>query len=232
MPLDPETIRRIAQQTVVLRPPRQALATFGVTSILYYLVTEPIYSDLLEGAPQETVVRQGRVTAARPQIVTPYYLLNLFRGFEHGTEFADYLVEQYGSNAPGLMYSYQNDLEETSIVSDPLPAVAARLSDDLEERGQQLAAVIRGVDHFWDVSLMKFIYELTASSVHRNVTDLAQGGLLGMEGSVPRAARARIEELFAAVSRGETHPSELKEELDRWGVFREYEDRFLDLFRR
>ena len=53
-----------------------------------------------------------------------------------------------------------------------------------------------------------------------------------MDRGLPRAARARIDELFGGVARGEVKPSDLKAELDRWGAFREYEDRFLDLFRR
>ena len=231
MPIDPETIRQVAESTAVLRPPRQALATFGTTAISYYLVTEPVYAELV-GQTQETVVRHGRVTAERPQIVTPHYLLSLFRGFEHGDEYASYLAETYGPNSPGLMYSYRNELQETSIVSDPLSVVAQRLMDDLEKQGERLAAVIRGVDYLWDVSLMKFIFELTASSLGSNVAELARSGLLDMEGGLPRAARMRIEALFAAVMRGETNPNELKGELDRWGVFKEYEDRFLDLFRR
>lgn len=231
MPLDPETIRQAAERTAVLRAPKQTLATFGITSISYYLVTEPVYADLVEG-PSETVVRHGKMTAERPQIVTPFYLLNLFRGFEHGEEFAEFLADAYGRSSPGLMYSYKNELEDTSIVSDPIATVAGRLADELEETGQNLAAVIQGVDHLWDISLMKFMYELTASSLGRNVSELAQGGLLGMDRGLPRAARARIDELFAGVARGEVNPSILKAELDRWGVFREYEDRFLDLFRR
>lgn len=231
MPLDPETIRQVAEQTQVLRPPRQSLATFGTTAIAYYLVTEPIYGELM-GETRETVVRHGRVTAERPQIVTPFYLLSLFHGFEHGEEFAAHLMQSYGANSPGLMYSYRNQLEETSIVSDPLATVAQRLAEDLERQGQNLAAVIRGVDHLWDVSLMKFVFELTVSSLGRNVAELAHSGLWGMEGGLPKAARARIEELFSGVARGQVNPTELKAELDRWGVFKEYEDRFLNLFRR
>ena len=49
---------------------------------------------------------------------------------------------------------------------------------------------------------------------------------------VPREARLRIEELFRFVQKGELSPSDLKLEIDRWGLFREYEDRFLGLFRR
>lgn len=231
MPLDPDTIRQVAEQTKVLRAPRQALATFGITSVSYYMVTEPVYDELL-GETHETVVRRGKVTAERPQIVTPFYLLNLFRGFEHGEEYANFLASMYGTDSPGLMYSYRNDLEETSIVSDPVETVAARLAEGLEQEGENMAAVIRGVDHLWDVSLMRFMFELTVSSLGQNVSELAQGGLLGMERGLPRAARARIEELFAGVARGDVNPTELKHELDRWGVFKEYEDRFLDMFRR
>jgi hypothetical protein len=42
----------------------------------------------------------------------------------------------------------------------------------------------------------------------------------------------RIDELFRRVSRGELEPRELKEELDRWGLFEEYEDRFLAIFKK
>jgi proteasome assembly chaperone (PAC2) family protein len=45
------------------------------------------------------------------------------------------------------------------------------------------------------------------------------------------SARARVEELFAAAARDRSKAFELKQELDRFGLFREYEDRFLDLFK-
>lgn len=231
MPVDPEDISLAARQTEVLRPPQQALATFGQTTIAYYLLSKPVYADILPSG-EETVIRQGTVKAERPQIITPYYLMSLFRGFEHGEEYARHLLQEHGPNSPGLMYSYRNELQETSVVSDPLPTVAGRLVADLEERSQHLAAVIRGVDHLWDISLMKFIYELTASSLGQNLRELGHRGLLGSERGLPRAARAKLEEMFAAVAQGELAAQDLKAELDRWGVFSEYEDRFLSLFRR
>lgn len=48
--------------------------------------------------------------------------------------------------------------------------------------------------------------------------------------SIPGEARQRIEYLFAAADKDISKAGELKEELDRWGLFQEYEDRFLDLF--
>ncbi|MBI2955454.1 MAG: hypothetical protein HYY30_14160 [Chloroflexi bacterium] len=231
MSIDPEIILEVARNTEVLRLPKQVLATFGVTAITYYLLTEPVYAEL-EEQTSETVVRKGKVTAERPQIVTPYYLLSLFRGFEHGQEYAQYLLNMHGAHSPALLYSYHNELQETSIVSEPPKVVAGRLNDQLEKDGEALSAIIQGVDHLWDISLMKFIYELTLQSLGQNVGELGQRGLLSADRGLPRAARIRIDEMFTAVERGGMPAQELKAELDRWGVFGEYEDRFLGLFRR
>ena len=57
----------------------QHLATFGTTIINYYVITEPIYSDIDE-SKKETVVRTGKVNSGKPEIVTPTYALNL-KGF-------------------------------------------------------------------------------------------------------------------------------------------------------
>jgi uncharacterized protein len=43
---------------------------------------------------------------------------------------------------------------------------------------------------------------------------------------------AKIEDLFAQANKDRTKAFELKQELDRLGVFKEYEDRFLDLFKK
>ena len=44
--------------------------------------------------------------------------------------------------------------------------------------------------------------------------------------------RMRIEELFRAAHENRTQAVVLKRELDRLGVFNQYEDRFLDLFKK
>jgi hypothetical protein len=94
------------------------------------------------------------------------------------------------------------------------------------------AAIIKGEDQLWDVSLMKFIYEITRSSVPDNLRQLGSRGLLDMDsGGTPVDARVRIDKLFDKVVKGECEPSELRDELERWGLFKEYEDRFLNIFR-
>ena len=42
--------------------------------------------------------------------------------------------------------------------------------------------------------------------------------------------RERIELLFDTAMQDISRAADLKNELDRWGLFSEYEDRFLDLF--
>jgi hypothetical protein len=233
VPLNPDEIRAIVENTRVIRPPKQLLATFGTTIVDYYVVTEPSYAGLPgAGDQEESVVRTGKVTSQRPQLVTPFYLMNLFQGFDHGQEFARYLRATYGQDAPGLMYAYKQEATETEVVSDRPEIVAGRIADRLNKDGVNMAVVLRGVDQFWDVSLAHFIHALTIGSVPQNAAEMAQRGMLHSEGRVPAGARQKIEAMFVGVKAGDVEASELKAELDRWDLFDEYEDRFLNLFRK
>ncbi len=232
MDIDDERIREAVKHTEILRPPKRSLATFGTTNIYYYLVTEPAYSELIKSAT-ETVIREGRVIAERPKIVTPYYLSQLEGFSSEAKKYFDMLIKIYGSNAPGLFYTYKNEPKGLNIVSDNILAVVDRLNDDIDKRGDPLTSIIRGQDELWDVSLMKFIYEMTRSSLPDNLLQMETRGLLDIDSSgIPADARVRIEELFNMVAKGELEPSELKKELDRWGLFEEYEDRFLAIFKK
>ena len=226
-----EFINYAMANTEVLRFPKQKLATFGITKITYYIITEPIINELLENNEEDLVVREGKVIAERPQIITPYYLKNLFSGFEHGEEYAQYIRENRGSSDPGLLYKYRNEFDKMEVVSGTLEEVAERLEKRLDGKNDNLSTIIRGVNKYWDICLMKFIFELTTSSLVNNVLDLNRRGLLNVDGQgLPRDARIKIENLFRDVKSGKTDPGVLKKELDCWGVFREYENRFLDLF--
>ena len=227
-----ERIQFTVEHTEIVRPPKQSLASFGITNIYYYLVTEPIYTELM-GEVEETVVREGRVIAERPKIVTPYYLLNLFEGFEHGEEYAEYMLRRYGPSEPGLLYKYKNEPGEVNILSSPLESVIHNLNRKIDDEGNPLAAIIKGIDEMWDVSLMKFIHELTRDSLSSNVRDMGMRGFLDIDRSgIPRHTRLIIEQLFEEASRDRNRVNELEVELRRWGLFGEYEDRFLDLFRK
>jgi hypothetical protein len=79
---------------------------------------------------------------------------------------------------------------------------------------------------------MKFIHDITRRSLGSNVMEMGMRGMLGMEGGIPRHARYVIEQLFREAASERAKVSDLEAELRRWGLFGEYEDRFLDLFRR
>jgi len=49
---------------------------------------------------------------------------------------------------------------------------------------------------------------------------------------LPVSVKEKIEKLFAESRRDITMANELKAELDKWNVYKEYEDKFLDLFRK
>jgi len=232
MDIDDERIKDAVKHTEILRAPKQSLYTFGTTNIYYYLVTEPVYSELVKNIT-ETVVREGRVIAERPRLVTPYYLSRLEGFSAEARRYFEALAKEYGSGVRGLFYTYSNEPKELTIVSDNLLSVVDRLNAEIDKRGDLLAAIIKGEDELWDVSLMKFIYEVTKSSLQDNLMQMGSRGLLNVDAAgIPVDARVRINELFERVMRGESEPGELKDELDRWGLFEEYEDRFFDIFKK
>jgi hypothetical protein len=232
MDIDDAKIQEAVGRTEVLRFPRQSLTTFGTTNIYYYLVTEPAYLELAPNT-SETVVREGRVIAEKPKIVTPYYLSSLEGFSDNARRYFDSLVQMYGHSVQGLLYAYRNEPKEMNIVSNNLPETVAKLNEDIDRRNDPLTTIIKGMDEMWDVALIKFIFEMTQRSVDNNVRQMNARGLLTMDNKgIPADARATIEGMFLRASAGDLDPRILKEELDRWNIFPEYEDRFLSLFRK
>jgi len=232
MDISDDRIEYAVEHTEILRPPKQSLSTFGATNIYYYLVTEPSYSELT-GSTGESVVREGRVIAERPRIVTPYYLSRIEGFSSEARRYLDALIKIRGYDAPGLFYTYKNEPKGLNIVSDHWRAVVDRLNAEIDKRGDPLSCIIKGEDELWDISLLKSIYEITRSSLPHNVSQMGARGLLDVDsGGVPVEARLRIEEQFRRVIKGDFDPHQLKSELDRWNLFAEYEDRFLAIFKK
>ncbi len=225
-----ERIERAVLRTEILRAPKQTLSAFGTTNIYYYLLTEPSYSDITSDTG-ETVVREGRVIAERPRIVTPYYLSHL-EGFSREARlYLETLMKSHGSDAPGLFYTYRNEPKGLNIATQDWRAVLASLNEDIDRRKESLVTIIRGEDTLWDVSLLKFIYEMVRNSAPRHLSQMGARGLLEVDAhGVPMDARLRIEEMFRQAFKGDFDPAELKNELDRWNLFADYEDRFFALF--
>jgi hypothetical protein len=219
-----DRIQEAMQKTELIRAPKRRLATFGSTTMEYYVVTE-----LTE---QMSAVRDGQVLAERPRIVTPYYLLHV-EGFSEGARRFLGMMAQQNPHEAGIFYTYKNEPHSMNVVSEPLGVVVGNLSARLESEDRPLSAIMRGVEDVWDLAVMMFIYDLTRRAAGGNYADFQRHGLLNMdESGLPAAARRQIELLFAVAREDRSRASELVTELNRWGVYQEYEDRFLALFKR
>jgi len=219
-----DRVRYALQNTELVRAPQQSLATFGSSVVDYYVVTELVGN--------ASVVRDGKVIAERPRIVTPAYLVNV-EGFSEQARRYIAMMARDHPHESGIFYRYRNEPKGMNVVSEPVKQVISKLSSQIEEERNPLSTIIRGVEEMWDVSLLMFIYELTTKSVRTNVAEFNRRGFLDMDsGGVPQGARDYIEELFEQAGRNLGRAPELVAELNRWGLFGEYQDRFFALFSR
>jgi predicted ATP-grasp superfamily ATP-dependent carboligase len=116
-------------------------------------------------------------------------------------------------------------------------SVLAGIDVSLEELGQHAAAMDRALIEALE-RMQSESEEEGESSADEPESPTPQPpseegpGEATREPQLDPSARARIERLFADASRDASKAMTLKQELDRLGVFKRYEDRFLDLFRR
>ena len=219
-----DRVRYALQNTELVRAPQQSLATFGSSVVDYYVVTELVGN--------ASVVRDGKVIAERPRIVTPAYLVNV-EGFSDQARRYIAMMARDHPHDSGIFYRYKNEPKGMNVVSEPVKQVISKLSSQIEEEHNPLSTIIRGVEEMWDVSLLMFIYQLTTKSVRTNVAEFNQRGFLDIDsGGVPQGARDYIEELFEQAGHNLARAPELVAELNRWGLFAEYQDRFFALFAR
>ena len=164
----------IENTQVILAPERQ-IATFGSTSFNFYLISE------LMDRVDQVRVRNGKIHAERPQILTPeHYCRLLLEGFgEQAQRYVDQLRE-HARNVAVLRYGFQfrkTDVTEQTM-RDSIDAVINRTKRRVESENEPLSAVIQGVDDAWEVCLLKFTIDLIERSSGENLGDFRKRGLL------------------------------------------------------
>jgi hypothetical protein len=164
----------IENTQVILAPERQ-IATFGSTSFNFYLISE------LMDRVDQVRVRNGKIHAERPQILTPeHYCRLLLEGFgEKAQRYVDQLRE-HARNVAVLRYGFQfrkTDVTERTL-RDSIDAVINRTKRQVESENESLSAVIQGVDDAWEVCLLKFTIDLIERSSGGNLGDFRKRGLL------------------------------------------------------
>jgi hypothetical protein len=163
------------ENTQVIVAPEQQIATFGSTSFHFYLISE--FMDRVD----QVRVRNGKIHAERPQILTPEHFRRLLlEGFgEKAQRYAEQLRENLRDIAV-LRYGFQfrkTDVTEETI-RDSLDAVITRTKRRVESADQPLSAIIQGVDDTWEVCLLKFTIDMVERSAGGNLGDLRKRGLI------------------------------------------------------
>jgi hypothetical protein len=164
----------IENTRVILAPERQ-IATFGSTSFNFYLISE------LMDRVDQVRVRNGRIEAERPQILTPeHYCRLLLEGFgEQAQRYVEQLRER-ARNIAVLRYGFQVRKTNVSeqMLHDSIDAVIHRTKRHVQNANEPLSAVIQGVDDAWEVCLLKFTIDLVERSAGANLGELRKRGLL------------------------------------------------------
>ena len=163
-----------AEATRVLHAPTRALETFGTTSVNYHLLAE------LEDHPGKIRIREGRLQANKPEIITPErYVKDEFEGFGEMAKLYYDFLKQHEDEMKILKYGYRLKQEAFSeqIVTDSMESVAERVIRGVKEGNRPFAAVIQGVDDPWDVCLMQFFWLHTKASVAHNMEDFKNAGM-------------------------------------------------------
>ncbi len=241
---DDKRVREALKETEILYQPQQLLDTFGSSTVKYYVLSESICDELTGQNSKDTVIRKGELIWEPPRVLSPIHMLKM-EGFNEKARQAIEMIAKENPNLAAFFYSirYEKRSEEMHVVNGSVEEASERIINEIERDREPLTAVIKGVGGYWDVSLMKFIQDMVIRSAKfSQFPDLKDKGLIKIDESgypvvtkdstgVPLAAKNKIESMFSQVSNGELEAKNLKEELDKWGLFEQYEDRFLNLFK-
>jgi len=158
----------------VLVSPSHGLETFGNTLVNYHLISE------LEDFPGKVRVREGRLEAHPPRVLTPHALAVQAEGFgEEALEYINWLRE-HEDTMRVLEYGYclKTDNFSEQVVTASLAEVSERVKSAVRESNDRFAAVLQGVDNPWDVSIVELWRREVNRAAPRNIKELNEGGKL------------------------------------------------------
>jgi hypothetical protein len=215
------------RRTRIIKPPKHTIATFGTTTLRYVLLS------LVADQPEYCRLREGEVTAQRPQIMTAEFLKERFQGFgEESDRYRDHLEKVYGDQLKGLEYSFRNNLKNTSLEHATLPEVVDRTQKIMEQEDAPRTALLEGPDAQWSLSVMKFVVDTSLRSFPSNLKELDERGFFNPEQRQATRDRFEIERLFQKAQTDRTAIAALADRLKQTGLFSEYEDRFFGIVQR
>ena len=173
--LNEDSIQYAIENTRVMVEPQSRIETFGTTIFRFFLVSE------LMDSVDRVRVRDGRLHAERPTIITPnHFHRMLAEDFgERAGEFVDWL-KHHAPELAVMRYGFQfrkTDVQE-AIVTGSVDDVVSRLRERVDRSEDPLSTVIHGVDEGWEVCLLKFATDMIQKSAAGNVDEWRKRGLI------------------------------------------------------
>ena len=163
-----------AKSARFLVEPSHRLETFGNTLVNYHLVSE------LPAHPGKVRVREGRLEAHQPLVITPQVAEIETEGL--GDEARAYLefLKENEKDLRILQYGYhlKSDNFSEQIVTDRLSVVTERVKSEVVASNDKFAAVVQCVDEPWDVALVELWLREVNRSARGNIDDLQKSGKL------------------------------------------------------
>ena len=176
MSRDPDFDRWYAATHVkIIVSPSHELETFGATLVNYHLISQ------LDDFPGKVRVREGRLEAHQPQIITPSGFAKIHaEGFgDAAREYIEWLKENE-ENFRILQYGYhlKSDNFSEQVITDSLAAVTERVKAEVRNSNDKFAAVIQGVDDPWDIAIVELWRREVDRSARKNIRELSERGKL------------------------------------------------------
>ena len=163
-----------ARHTNIVVSPSHQLETFGNTLVNYHLISE------LEDCPGKIRIREGRLEAHRPLVITPHFTEVETVGL--GNEARAYLewLKENEESMRILQYGYRlkSDNFSEQIVTDTMESVTERVKAAVVESNDKFSAVVQGVDNPWDVALVELWRREVDRSARKNICELNASGKL------------------------------------------------------
>ena len=163
-----------ARKVRILVSPSHRLETFGSTLVNYHLISE------LDDYPGKIRIREGRLEASQPEIITPRFGTLETEGL--GGEARAYLewLRDNEDRLRILRYGFRlkSDNFSEQIVTDSLSAVTERVKAEVIASRDEFSAVLQGVDTPWDIALVELWRREVDRSCEGNIRDLRARGML------------------------------------------------------
>ena len=155
-----DDIQYAMETTRVLHEPDHRIQTFGETRFEFQLLSEPM------DQVGRVRIRTGEVEAMKPRILRPEPYLEKLKSEGKNLAFL-----QYG-------FRFKRGAVNEEIIHDSIESVRARVLEDIRRTGNPSRAIIEGVDDNWEISILKFSFEMILHSHEINAFDLMRKGLI------------------------------------------------------